>query len=212
VVSVVEKPVRDSQSQEIIAMEGELNWMLELGANEKVSARPRVFNQVAYFATFTPDATNDDCALGKARVYGIDYQGDDPAQRQKIDVITNADVFVPRLPADPTDASNAGFVSYWEAGSVAESVLPSNSVVYSLDITRPISCYQTTVVDDPFGGSTVRFGGISDTTWALDIGATSQTSTTTAGQPSQAATQSQITLNARNNLQALPTSWGVVIE
>ena len=212
VVSVVEKPIVSNVTGLVTGIEGDLNWMLELAANEKVSARPRIFDETAYFATFLPETGSASCSMGKARVYGIDYQGTDAAERHVVDTIDRDVTFVPRLKEAPLDPTSVDKVPFWESGTVDASVIPENSIVYSLDITRPVSCYESSAVSDPFGGSRVRLGGISDAGWSLQIGASGQTAASDTAASAQASSQTNIGLDTQKPLNSFPTSWGVIVE
>lgn len=212
VVSVVEKPIVSNITGLVTGIEGDMNWMLELAPNEKVSARPRIFDETAYFATFLPETGSASCSLGKARVYGIDYQGTDADERHVVDTIDRDVTFVPRLKEDPLDPASVDKVPYWESGTVSASVIPENSIVYALDITRPVSCYESSAVSDPFGGTRARFGGISDAGWSLQIGASGQSSASDAAASAQAATQTSVGLVTQRPLNSFPTSWGVIVE
>jgi hypothetical protein len=150
--------------------------------------------------------------MGKARVYGIDYQGTDAAERRVVDTIDRDVTFVPRLTEEPLDPTSVDKVPYWESGTVDASVVPENSIVYSLDITRPVSCFETTAVSDPFGGSRVRFGGISDAGWSLQIGASGQSPASDTAASAQASNQTSVNLDTQKPLNSFPTSWGVIVE
>jgi hypothetical protein len=76
VISLGEKIVLKEDGS-VDTLTADVNWVLNLGAHEKLTGTPLVVNSVVYFPTFVPNSTLA-CAKGRGRVWALDYQGDDP--------------------------------------------------------------------------------------------------------------------------------------
>ncbi len=76
VVSVSEKIVLNEDGS-LKRVDPVVNWILRLGANEKLTGTPLVTNSTAYFPTFVPSTTVA-CDRGNGRIWAIDFQGNDP--------------------------------------------------------------------------------------------------------------------------------------
>jgi hypothetical protein len=58
----------------------------------------------------------------------------------------------------------------------------------------------------------VRFGGISDAGWSLQIGASGQSPASDTAASAQASNQTSVNLDTQKPLNSFPTSWGVIVE
>ena len=58
------------------AFTAQVNWQLVLGLGESLTSEPVVFDQVAYFTTQTYGSGACDTGIG--RLWGVDFDGDDP--------------------------------------------------------------------------------------------------------------------------------------
>ncbi|MFT6399493.1 MAG: hypothetical protein ACJAYU_004260 [Bradymonadia bacterium] len=215
VVSVSEQPVFDG-SGALERIRGEVNWALELETNERMTARARVFNRRAYFATFK--AADDLCDIGGARLYALDYLGADD-NRGSARGLMDLDQFFSYLHSDPAgDPEDPGNpqVAYWDASTFSASsnpTIPEKAIIYAVEITERISCFLEETFEDDAGGDGVTSRSVSDQgEFVLQLGVSHFAESATAGgSPSAESTLAEIELE-QPGARVIPTSWSVIFE
>ena len=210
VASVTEQPL--FADGVFVRMSSELNWALLLEDNERLTARPRVFNRRATFATFVPDENL--CEIGGARLYQFDYLGAPPGAGLVSSLSTGSFPSYLRQDATGPDLDDDNpYVSYWDA-TTTNSPVPPKSIIYSLEFVEKLSCFNVAsppgtgspgsapqdVLQSQAGGETVLQLGISTYVEDADSGAT--------GAVSDVA---EIPLG-RVPSYVFPTSWSVILD
>lgn len=115
----------------VTGVRANINWMLELEGGEKLTGAPLVFDRTAYFSTFRPDQT-EVCSFGNARIYAVDYFGDNP---ERID-----DVIGQFVAEELTDNVNSGAQVTVTNNEDRFFDLGDDSVVFGLELAGSPSC------------------------------------------------------------------------
>ncbi len=215
VVSVSEQPVFDG-SGALERIRGEVNWALQLEPNERMTARARVFDRRAYFATFKAAANL--CDIGGARLYALDYIGREE-DRGNASGLMDLDDFFSYLHQDPAgDTEDPGNppVAYWDASTFASNsnpTIPQKAIIYAVEITERISCFLDETFGDDAGGDGVTSRTVSDQgEFVLQLGVSHFAESSTVGDtPSAVSSLAEIELE-QPNARVIPTSWSVIFE
>ena len=213
VVSVSEQPEFDPEGT-LIRVGGSLNWALQLEDGERMTARARVFDRRAFFATFK--SADDLCNIGGARLYALDYIGKEEDRGYVGPLDTT--VLFSYLHEDPTrdsdDPTNqqVGFHDANTYAGFAEPVIPDKAIIYAIEITERISCFLEETIEDDAGGDGVTSTSVSDQgEFVLQLGV-SHFSDAVGGEPASAqSTLAEIELD-QPGARVIPTSWSVVFE
>ena len=194
-----------------------INWMLELADGEKLTARPRIFNSVAYFATFLPDQTSV-CERGSSRVYGLDFVGESPGYVGPIGGQTenagqdSGNSIIGMLPEDPYNPGAGGAVRYW-GGSVdrsAPNILAEHSTVFGLDIVQAPRCIeQSNPVLGQYGGgdNPSALGGSSAPSLFISESVIPDAATASSQQEQASIANLQFELETDTTM-VVPFTWG----
>lgn len=209
VASIVEEPI--FQNDVFIRMSSELNWALLLDSNERLTARPRVFNRRASFATFVPESNL--CEIGGARLYQFDYIR---AQTQGLvtDIATGG--FVSYLRQDATgvqDDTTNPFVKFWDADTT-NSPIPEKSIIFSLDFVQRLTCFTEESLpggSPRTGGQTQRLQEAQGGETLLQLGVSTYVEDSTTGVGSAQSSVAELSLGFVP-ATVFPTSWSVVLE
>lgn len=161
-----------------------LNWYHRTTGGERVTGPMAVFDKTLYYATYRPNIGSSHCALGEARIYGVDYaraQSNDPTQ---------GGVFrIPNLP-NP--------IQYTVEGP---DLIPGVSVRASQGCAEDQSGY-----NDYFGG--VRMGTMMTTPTSYSLVANKSSSAGPGGNAVNQVTRSL----ALPRTQTIVDSWASVVE
>lgn len=226
VLSLTEKPIFAGET--VVRFEGFINWAIELEPYEKLTARPRIFDRRAYFATFLPDDA-DLCEIGGARLYGVAYDGN----RQRVDSTGNYGTEGPVLlgsqmtalrpdllflpPSSDIDdsgnlASTEDPVAFWDATS--GSFIPPKTIIFSLAVGQPPVCVPLDSDDDLFTQQNITapaVDGEQQGSAQLSVGMSSF-ETDAAGAPGAVGSTRSFNLPIREFSRAYTTSWSIVLE
>ncbi len=211
-MSVTEQPEFNA-SGDLVRIGGELNWALTLDPSERLTARPRVFNRVAYFATFVPDT--DPCDIGGARLYGLDFVGDESALGVVGDATDPA--FVSYLTLKPFDlpSDENPYVPFQDASNFAgldPEVIPEDSIIYAVEVTERLTCFEESDAGGQRGnGQNVALEVSDQGEFVLQIGASSMVGGTSSG-TTQAQSQIAEMTVPDPPTSIIPTSWSVIFE
>lgn len=222
VLSLTERPV--FAGGVVNRFEGFVNWAVQLEQYEKMTARPRIFNDRAYFATFVPSRDNL-CDIGGARLYGIDYDGN----RQNVIVETDygtegpvGDVgdfpedffFLPEssdVGADGGLAVGGDPVPFWDAST--GSFIPPKTILYSLDLTQSTVCVPLDPDDDLFDQTSISSptatGAPDDIQLVVNM---SSFETDASGTPAATAVTRSFDVPINEFSRAYTTSWTLLLE
>ena len=169
-----------------------VNWGIPFANGKRVTGPIALFDEVAYFATFTPQAaTINACSDGAGSVWGVDYieplgAGTPPPP-------------APRLPVDP----NANPIVY-----IDEDPQPAGTVVFGVAVTQQPACFDTaTVTDDYVGASYTTISQSTPPTFVLKWH-TGQQGSSAPG--SNTNTQSRVLPTPRQATRI--DSWASVVE
>ena len=213
VISVTEAPEYDEDGV-LVRIGGDINWALELEDDERLTARPRIFERRTYFATFV--AAPDLCDIGGARLYALDYLGATD-KRGHIGTINTTD-FYSYLGEDPTtepDDDENERVPFHDADTYADAdedavVIPPKAIIYALQITRRVSCFvESASAGSRAGGQDVSLQVTDRGGFVLQVGASAYTSGT--GSVSAQSQVSEVAL-PEPTATVIPTSWSVIFE
>lgn len=211
VISVQELPEFDTDGN-LVRIGGELNWGLKLEGDERMTARPRIFNRRTYFATFTPAA--DPCDIGGARLYALDFIGasDDKGH---VGAINTTD-FTSYLREDPLLGDNGtnplvGFHDALNYEDIDPQVIPPKAIIYAIEITERISCFEESATGDRGNNQNVTLEVSDQGEFVLQIGASSFADDGSAGAPQAVSQLSEMSLE-EPPASIIPTSWSVVFE
>jgi hypothetical protein len=213
VVSVSEQPEFAADGS-LERVGGSLNWALELEVNERMTARARVFNRRAYFATFK--SANDLCDIGGARFYGLDYIGSEDGRGYvgPLDTVVLHSYLHEDPTGDPEDPTNQR-VGYHDASTYAgddSPVIPEKAIIYSVEITERISCFLDETIEDDAGGEGVTSRTISDRgEFVLELGVSHYTDSVGGGPSVAVSTTSEVEIEQPRS-RVIPTSWSTIFE
>ena len=213
VVSVSEQPEFDPTGA-LVRVGGSLNWALALEENERMTARARVFDRRAYFATFKSAA--DLCDIGGARLYALDYIGKEET-RGYVGPLDTTQLFsyLHEDPTRDTDDPTNQQVGYHDANTYAgfaEPVIPDKAIIYAVEITERISCFLDETIEDDAGGEGVTSRTVSDQgEFVLQLGVSHFTNAVGAESASAESTLAEIEL-PQPSARVIPTSWSVLFE
>jgi hypothetical protein len=201
----------------------ELNWALEMEDHEKLTARPRVFNNRAYFATFVPNA-DDLCEIGGSRLYNFHYIGEEFVPNGHIGGAncSDFDCQFTQNPEDPVPSGSNPVVAYWSSANFAsrpagERAIPDKAIIHSVDIIRAATCFATESFDSGLrGGSdaTDRVTSVDEGEYRLQIGSSFYDSGDPEGDgvPNEPSSAVRDVAVAGGQARAIPTSWTVIFE
>jgi len=171
----------------------DMNWGIHFEDGKRVTGPIALFDEVAYFSTFTPQPiTVNACSNGGGSIWGVDYiedqGGASPPPPQ------------PRLPVDP----NANPIVY-----VDEDPQPAGTVVFGVAITQEPACYDSaTVTDDYVGASYTTVTQSSPPTFVLKWHTGQHGGSTNQG--SNTKTESRVLPTPRQTTRI--DSWASVVE
>ena len=213
VVSVSEQPEFDSTGA-LLRVGGSLNWALALEENERMTARARVFNRRAFFATFK--AADDLCDIGGARFYGLDYIGTETGRGYvgPLDLTVLHSYLHEDPSADPEDPSNqrVGFHDASTFAGDANPVIPEKAIIYAVEITERISCFLDETVSDDAGGGGVTSRSVSDQgEFVLQLGVSHFTDSVGGSPAAAESSLAEVELDQPRS-RVIPTSWSVIFE
>lgn len=212
VFSVVEAPEYDTDGN-LERIGGDLNWAVELEENERMTARPRVFNRAAYFATFKP--ADDLCDIGGARLYALDFIGEDEDHGYAGPI--DLDHFVSYLRENPysEDTTTNPLVPFHDETTYATldpQIIPPKSIIYALEITERVSCFEENDLSGSrYGGQNVSIEVSDQGEFVLQIGVSSYTAGAESGLPQAVSQLAELTLEDPPSA-IIPTSWSVIFE
>ncbi|MCB9533081.1 MAG: hypothetical protein H6698_01985 [Myxococcales bacterium] len=210
VFSLTESPIFDSDGN-LVRIGAEVNWGLELAANERMTARPRIFERRTYFATFIP--ATDLCEIGGARLYALDYLGES-VDRGYIGTIdtTNFYSYLGEDPDQPVSDDNVA-VGFHDATSYLTSsapVIPEKAIIYALQITQRVSCFtETTDAGNRYNGQDSSLQVTDRGEFVLQVGASAYSNS--GGAVSAVSQVSEVAL-PEPSATVIPTSWSVIFE
>jgi hypothetical protein len=166
---VEETPVFDPLTGVLLGFTGTPVKILEFATGEKLTSPPVVFNSVAYFTTFLPDASAE-CTFGRARIWGVTFD--------KVDSSSN---LIPKLesncgPDKEIDTSD-------DANGITDScLLVVNSVTFGMDVVRqPTLCKPGS--GGSGGGSATPLSGTGEVKLVFQTGAGVVTETSSLRDP-----------------------------
>ena len=222
VLSLTERPVFSAGV--VNRFEGFINWAAELEQYEKLTTRPRIFNERAYFATFLPSRANL-CDIGGARLYGIDYDGERQIVVNESDYGTEGPVgdvgifpedffFLPESSDVATDGSLAtggDTVPFWDSST--GSFIPPKTILYSLDLTQATVCVPLDPDDDLFSQTSISSPTATGSPDAIQLVVNmSSFDTDSAGTPAATAVTRSFDLPINEFSRAYTTSWTLLLE
>lgn len=200
-----------------------LNWALEMEKYEKLTARPRIFNNRVYFATFVPNA-GDLCEIGGSRLYNFHYIGEEFLPNGEVSTAncSDFDCQFTQDPDDPVPSASNPEVPYWSATNFAsapagEAVIPEKSIIHSVDIIRAATCFATEEFDSGLRGDSSASGRITNVDqgeYRLQIGSSFYDSGDVAadGIPNEPSSAIRDVAISGGEARAIPTSWTVIFE
>jgi hypothetical protein len=209
VVSVTEAPRFDGDGR-LTRVEGELNWAIRLAPFEKLTARPRIFNRRAFFATFVPNEA-DLCEVGGARLYGLDFVGDteDPGYIGPVNC-TDLTCYLNQDPAD-TDSE---LVAFWDSSTPGPVIQP-RAIIHSLDIVQAATCFVEEATDPGTRGEFGQNNRISEVNQGdvqLQIASSYYGDAPAVGAAREALSEvTSVSIPAPQS-RAVPASWTVIFE
>jgi type IV pilus assembly protein PilY1 len=112
------------------------NWFLNFDDGKRVTGPIALFDEVLYFATFTPQTGANVCSEGFGSIWGVDFV--------KFTSTAGGPRPLPRLPQDP----NAVPIVF-----VDEQPQAAGTVVFGVAITQQPSCFETASVSDEYVGN-----------------------------------------------------------
>jgi hypothetical protein len=175
-----------------------VNWMLQVEENglepgEKLTGSPLIFDEVAYFSTFIPSEIGNECNMcevGRGRVWGIDYEGNDP------EVVND---ILPRYDNDGDPLTLDDLVRYKDLGS--------NAVIFGIAIVKRPTCSLEEEIQEQGGRIRPQITQIREGNIELVV-QTGEGGTPAQGGKTRVFTQ---TLRPPESL-TYPDSWGVLLE
>lgn len=200
-----------------------LNWATELEEYEKLTARPRIFNRRAYFATFVPNAV-DLCQIGGARLYNFHYIGEEFVPNGYVGEAncSDLDCQFTQDPTDPVPTAANPEVPYWDASNFASEpaasrAIPEQAIIHSVDVIRAATCFATEEFDSGLrGGSDAsgRITSVDEGEYRLQIGSSFYDAgdPDADGVPNEPASAVRDVAVTGGQARAIPTSWTVIFE
>ncbi|TVR04463.1 MAG: hypothetical protein EA398_01990, partial [Deltaproteobacteria bacterium] len=222
VFSLTERPRFDREGR-LLPETAEVNWILRLDhPGERITARPRIFNNVAYFATYLPRVDNP-CEIGDARLYGVHYFGppedpDDPEEPTRYVQLTNHEsdeedglAVLGRLPGNSVCAEEAEtpFIHYCDASAEEDALITPRSIINGLDFVQMPSCFLRPGLEDD-GTAPLPDAGGQAGGFQLMISQSSAAPTESADRGARATTRLVDGILEEPDAPALPTSWGLI--
>jgi type IV pilus assembly protein PilY1 len=222
VISLTERPVFSGTT--VQRYRGFINWAAELEQYEKMTARPRIFDGRAYFATFLPNSDNL-CDIGGARLYALRYDGNRTFIRDANAFGTEGpvgaatgfgdDFFVlpesSNVGSDGSLSTSSDLVAYWDENS--GSFIPERTILYSIDFTQPPVCVAIDPDDPAFSQSSITSptatGSQQDIQLTVNM---SSFDTDAPGGPAAVATQQSFDIPIDQFARAYATSWTLILE
>jgi hypothetical protein len=222
VLSLTERPVFSAGV--VNRFEGFVNWAAELEQYEKLTARPRIFNDRAYFATFLPSRDNL-CDIGGARLYGLDYDGERQSVIVETDYGTEGPVgdvggfpeeffFLPDssdVGADGDLATGGETVPFWDASN--GNFIPPRTILYSLDLTQSTVCVPLDSDDDLFSQTSISSPTATGSPDQIQLVVNmSSFETDSTGTPAATAVTRSFDIPINEFSRAYTTSWTLLLE
>jgi hypothetical protein len=210
VVSITEKPIFNADG-EVIRYGADLNWALELEDRERLTARPRIFDRRAYFATFMP--SEDVCEIGGARLYALDFIGlpENAGYVGTLD-LTKLSSYLKEDPYDLIDPNpTVGFHDASTYAGLDPVIIPPQSIIYSLNITERVSCFVDDELTGNRGDQSVARTVTDQGEYVLQIGTSSYVGTSDGETPQAMSQLGEVALE-RPASAVIPTSWSVIFE
>jgi type IV pilus assembly protein PilY1 len=144
----------------------DLNWEVRLRPGEKVTGAIELFESTLYFATYEGGASSDACALGRGRLWGLDY-------RQRGGT----------APVGYTDVSGRFPLARFQS-SVGSGVYDAhfmgpydNQLILGVGVTQRPTCTLGSNEIDPFIGTRYRVTNVGGGTFTLTAQLSGVTST-----------------------------------
>lgn len=241
VFSLTERPRFSAEDGRLIRDFAEVNWILRLNGEplfddedneigrslgERLTTRPRIFNRVAYFATYMPNP-EDPCAVGNARLYAVHYAGpqDDEEEYTRYVALTADEeeepeegvepellAVLPRLPAEACrDDAEQPFLFYCDADEEEDALVQPRSVINALDFVQPPSCFIRPDLGEEMSDSASippadgQAGGFQ-----LLISQSAASPADADDRSARASTRLVDNVLQQPDGPALPTSWGII--
>jgi hypothetical protein len=159
-----EVPVFDSGTGNLTGFTSQTLQLLEYPSGEKLTSPPVVFNSIAYFTTFLPDASAE-CTFGRARIWGVAFDKVDTALSDPI-----SGGLIPKL------ESNCGpdriiDTSDDASGITSTCLLVPNSVTFGMDVVRQPALCQPGASGSSGSGSQAPLSGTGELKLVFQTGA-----------------------------------------
>jgi len=184
--SITEEPVAVGS----VPFRNKENWFVPFDDGKRVTGALALFDEVVYFATFTPQTGGNICDDGFGSIWGVHFvdrtiTGGGPRP-------------LPRLPQDP----NAVPIVF-----VDEQPQATGTVVFGVSVTQEPSCFETASVTDEYVGTYTQITNIVPPRFTLSF------HTGSKGQPSPGSQTniSKIVLPIPRNTSRID-SWAAIIE
>ena len=146
--SITEKPVAVGGKKFSVSA----NWFIPFTGGKRVTGPLSLFNSVAYFATYSPEAGGGACSLGFGSVWGVHFAnncGKSPNTCQGGDQPTDP---WPQYAVDPQNLA---------AGYVREKAQPAGTTVFGVAVTQTPSCTETTTYNDDYLGNYTALSSVT---------------------------------------------------
>lgn len=192
-----------------------VNWQLHLEEGESFGSEALVFNQVAYFTTQTSGGGL--CDIGVGRLWGIDYDGDDPNQVNDIVARLDED-------GDPTTQALVAYNTYEDSELVGVQLVQRPACFAQATDFEPWNSASPTGTNAPQAGEATSQSGAGTAfqgTSGGNLELVVQTGSTGASSPQMQApegggtsqTGNKAVLSvARPSRSVFSMSWGLVFD
>ena len=181
-------------------------WRHRFDEKEKLTGEPIIFNEAAYFTTFSQGSATDACAPGHGRIYGVHYEQADGDQGplgnfgSAADTVTSAGSGV-----GATGSDSAGNLMWFELEA-------PGSVLRGMSVTYPPNCTLDNV-GDALGSRVNDIPPSQPTLIALTGGASAGSLGNSSGSggvsPEVEVQRLELDIDPGQN-QAFPLSWSVI--
>jgi len=209
VVSLTEEVERDPDTDEVREVKLSVNWLKELGDAEQTTAGPLLFDEVAWFGTFTFEG-GDVCNQGIGRLWGLDFVGDrDDAEDDVIGRFPSEEEDTP--PDCGTELDEDAPPHYADYCELKDAVFVGLSITYNRNCQDDFDAPLQEQGEGQAGGGGAKGGRpmLSAATGGFRPSGTGRSVPKDNRQPK--ANKIEHTLRTPTNF-AMPLSWGVVFE